>query len=95
MLAGSEVRVPPESDEFRGAPVRRDAAVGEIDFGAVVGATVGFGVGHAAVRAGGVEHLFLRLSAFAPALDHLHPLQRRAERVLEGPDEEAGSGRAI
>ena len=91
MLCRVEVRVAPDGRQFGGAQVPGVAAVGKIDFGAVVRAAERVAGGHAAVRAGDVGDLFTSLAVLDPALDHLQALERCAVRVAGGPDQEAGA----
>ena len=76
--------------QFRRTPIRADAAVAHVDPRAVVRAAVADRVHRSTVGTGHIVNLFVCLTVGIPAFDHLHPLQRGAERIPRRPDQEVG-----
>ncbi len=81
----------PDGLQFIGAGVRAEAAVVDINTGAVIGAASCGRVYCQPIGAGNIDNRFLCLALrINPALDYLHPLQRGINGIACCPDKKAG-----
>src|SRR3974390_844480 len=82
-----EVRINPRHAEFGRAPIRGDAAIGEIHLSPVIGAAMCLRVRLDPVRANHVIGELVSLSSLGPSFDSLYFLQVSTVGVLRCPDD--------